>query len=228
MLDIAIIIGSAILAGLIASMTLRQEKGVDWYKPVGKHQKLIIFIVNVLIFSIIALVFFIPMTEHFISMIIVSVIFLLFLSITILLNNSVIDNLKNNTNKKEIIRFLIKNIIQISNEHELTVLDAGMKFLTIFNSIFTMLIIVYTCYISYTISGVTKNKNTLETLIPVFDKCNILVIAFSMVLCLSLTTSLISCIGWRYNEKVTSIIYDPPKNAYYYEKRIKSRGRSKD
>lgn len=48
MLDIAVIIFSAMLSVLIALIPLRQEKGVDWYKPVGKHQKFIMFIVNVL------------------------------------------------------------------------------------------------------------------------------------------------------------------------------------
>lgn len=227
MLDIAVIIVSAMLSVLIALIPLRQEKGVDWYKPIGKHQKLIMFIVNVLIFSIISLIFFIPMTKHYLSMIIVAAIFFVFLFITVFLNNSVISYLENN-GTKNLFSHIINYFIRISKGNELTVLDAGMEFLTIFNSIFALFIIVYTCYISYTISGITKNENTLQTLTPVFDKCNILVIAFSITLCLSLITSLISCIGWRYSEKVKSTIYNPPKNAYYYEQRIKGRGRSKE
>lgn len=167
------------------------------------------------------------MTKHFISMISVFVIFFVFLLITVLLNNSVISYLENK-GIKGLMSHTINYIIRVSTGNELTVIDAGVEFLTMFNSIFTLFIIVYTCYISYTIFGVTKNKNTLETLAPVFEHCNILVIAFSIALCFSLVTSMISCIGWRYSERVKSIIYTPPKNAYYYEQRIKGRGRSKE
>lgn len=146
MIDFLILIGIYIVSVIAAILSNRRSSGIDWYRPIGKYEKFIMFVVNAFVFIINIMILIIAQINDIKHLMIVVSLIMLFLIVTILRNALTKANL-NSDNFKKFMKMFWKSIFNRftdkSESDKITIIDLSTRFFTVFVSVLDILSLVY-------------------------------------------------------------------------------------
>ena len=210
MFNIIFVVLSLIISLGISAAMNRRQKGEDWYFPISNNDKMIMSTVNIAIILLIVTLSFGLLIEEL--KLFVAICILLFVITASILIYNFIENRKR----------------EKSTEKKKTIIEVFSKFLTIFNSIFFFLSILQICILAT--QGEKKFSffsPTNDMLRTVFEKNNIFVISFTILLWTSGIGAITSFIGWTFKEEVAPVKKREKKDYVFYSNRVGNRNRKK-
>ena len=210
MADILTVIGVWILSLMLAFISVRQPKGVDWYAPISNKIKMLMTFTNISIVLVVIVLLLCVVPIRFWKIVVVSVVCIIL--IFFLCFKETVKRKNNST----------------SNNYDENLLDNICKLLTVFNSVFAVLNIAYMAYIYY-LCGIKEIviENQMTPLEGIFSSDSALIVHGIILFWSAISMTIITARSWNIKEE------NGNKNsrnvictAKFYAKRITNRNRT--
>ncbi len=210
MVDIVTVIGVWFLSLVSAFISVRQPKGVDWYAPISNKIKMIMTFINISVVLVVIVLLLCVIPTQLWKILVVSVVCIILISFLCFK------------------RAFKSNNSASSNSYDKNLLDNICKLLTVFNSAFAILNIVYMAYIYY-LCGINKIivENQITPLEGIFGADSALVVHGTILFWSAISMTVITAKSWNIKEENGSennrkVIC----TAKFYAKRITNRNRT--
>ncbi|MCH5279142.1 MAG: hypothetical protein J1E60_05055 [Christensenellaceae bacterium] len=207
MIDIVAIVGVWLVSLVSSLISGRQPKGVDWYAPISKKQKMMMTLINISIGLLVMILSLLIIYGQLWKILIITatcVIIILYFSLHQFFR-------KKSGNHKE-------------DPEKDTLLDIFSKMLTVFNSVFLLTNIAYIYYIYEKIKNVIEdNSSVIENIIANND---VLLIHGVILLWTTMSAIVITKNGWEYHREIENSFEDKKRkkhNASFFARRVTDR-----
>ena len=206
----------------IASLTIKRQKGEDWYSPISNNEKMVESIINISIVLVILTTISKYLLSNLMYFFLLFGLIIIITSIVLLfnhLNNFEKRNGKKNNEKKD-------NSKKKSNEQKKTLRDLFTRFITVYNVLYFIFSITHIWIISEHSSEKFDFFDNLNKVLEfVFETNNTLVFSFTILIWTSLIGAIMSLIGWAFSNKVDELDKKEKVNYSFFVDRVMSRNK---
>lgn len=216
----------------IAFVCIRQPKGIDWYAPISKKQKMIMSLINLSILIFIIIIALASVNDSTVNVVVISiccVATIVYLSI-----DSLVSKIKTAIIKPAPATSVQQNTQIDIDDGQNTLKDIFSKVLTVFNSVFVTLNITYCVIIMYCkyeswdvlLSMSISELDSIETVLS----NNVLPVHITFLFWSTLAAIIMTSRGWKFSETINNLKKNKKvtvHTAKYYADRITNRNRKR-
>lgn len=209
MFNIIFLVAAFGISIFVASLTIRRQKGEDWYSPISNNEKMVESIINISIILII-------LTTIFKYMILDLKLFLLLLVIIISITSvfAVFSKINKKHNKGA------------TNDNEKTLRDLLTRFVTVYNVLYLVFSIIHLSIMAKKdIENFDFFASLEDTLEIIFESNSTLVVSFTILTWTSIIGTIISLLGWTFSNNVDKIEIKEKVNYNFFVNRVMGRNK---
>lgn len=219
MFNIVFLVVTVAFSIFIASLTIKRQKGEDWYSPISNNEKMIESIINISIILIILTTVSKYLLTNLVFFLILLVLIVTITTIVLILNH--LNNKKNESDNKS-----NTESTNNSNEQKKTLRDLLTRFVTVFNVLYFLFSILHMWILSEHNGKKFDFFDDLDIISKsIFKDNSTLIFSFTILIWTSIIGAAISLIGWAFSNKVDELGKQEKVNYHFFVDRVMSRNK---